>query len=177
MPTALFPAMAQAWGGATAAGWLYSAMPIGSFVTTLLSGWTKHVRRRGAAVIVAAGLWGVAIILLGHAPNLAVAMACLALAGAADMVSALFRMTIWNETIPARLRGRLAGVEMISYMTGPLLGNARAGWMASLRSVRFSITAGGWICLGGVLLCIPLLPAFWRYRPSEQTSEISEPAA
>jgi hypothetical protein len=62
-------------------------------------------------------------------------------------------------------------------MTGPLLGNARAGWMASLRSVRFSITAGGWICLGGVLLCIPLLPAFWRYRPSEQTSEISEPAA
>jgi MFS family permease len=177
MPTALFPAMAQAWGGATAAGWLYSAMPIGSFVTTLLSGWTKGVRRRGAAVIIAAGLWGVAIILLGHAPNLVVAMACLALAGAADMVSALFRMTIWNETIPARLRGRLAGVEMISYMTGPLLGNARAGWMASLRSVRFSITAGGWICLGGVLLCIPLLPAFWRYRPSEQTSEISEPAA
>ena len=177
MPTALFPAMAQSWGGATAAGWLYSAMPIGSFVTTLLSGWTKRVRRRGAAVIIAAGLWGVAIILLGHAPNLGIAMACLALAGAADMVSALFRMTIWNETIPARLRGRLAGVEMISYMTGPLLGNARAGWMASLRSVRFSITAGGWICLGGVLLCIPLLPAFWRYRPSAQTSEISEPAA
>jgi MFS family permease len=177
MPTALFPAMAQAWGGATAAGWLYSAMPIGSFVTTLLSGWTKRVRRRGAAVIIAAGLWGVAIILLGHAPSLGVAMACLALAGSADMVSALFRMTIWNETIPARLRGRLAGVEMISYMTGPLLGNARAGWMASLRSVRFSITAGGWICLGGVLLCIPLLPAFWRYRPSEQPSEISEPAA
>jgi hypothetical protein len=56
---------------------------------------------------------------------------------------------------------------MISYMTGPLLGNARAGWMASLRSARFSITAGGWICLGAVLLCIPLLPAFWRYRPTK----------
>jgi MFS family permease len=167
MPTALFPAMAQAWGGPTAAGWLYSAMPIGSLVTTLFSGWTKHVSRRGAAVIIAAAMWGVAIVALGHAPNLAAAVLCLAGAGAADMVSALFRMTIWNETIPKELRGRLAGVEMISYMTGPLLGNARAGWMAQLRSVRFSIVTGGSICIAGVLLCIPLLPAFWRYRPSE----------
>jgi MFS family permease len=176
MPTALFPAMAQAWGGPTAAGWLYAAMPIGSFVTTLLSGWTKSVRRRGAAVVVAAGLWGVAVIALGHAGSFAAAMACLVLAGASDMVSALFRMTIWNETIPAHLRGRLAGVEMISYMTGPLLGNARAGWMASLRSVRFSIVTGGWICLRGVLLCIPLLPAFWRYRPSDEAPAQPEPA-
>ena len=136
MPTALFPAMAARWGGATAAGWLYSAMSIGSLVTTLLSGWTKKVTRRGAAVILAAAAWGVAVVALGYAPNLPLAVLCLALAGAADMVSAVFRMTIWNETIPAHLRGRLAGVEMISYMTGPLLGNARAGWMASLRSVQ-----------------------------------------
>jgi MFS family permease len=91
---------------------------------------------------------------------------CLAIAGAADMMSAVFRMTIWNETIPTQLRGRLAGVEMISYMTGPLLGNARAGWMAGLRSIRFSIAGGGVICVLGVLACIPLLPAFWRYRRS-----------
>src|SRR5262249_53385275 len=96
------------------------------------------------------------------------ALACLALAGAADMVSALFRMTIWNETIPSHLRGRLAGVEMISYMTGPLLGNARAGWLATARSLQFSIVSGGVICLAGVLLCIPLLPAFWRYRPQPE---------
>jgi len=177
MPTALFPAMAQWWGGATAAGWLYSAMPIGSLVTTLFSGWTRGVRRRGAAVVAAAAAWGVAIIALGHAPSLAAAMACLALAGAADMVSGLFRMTIWNETIPTHLRGRLAGVEMISYMTGPLLGNARAGWMASLRSTRFSITAGGWLCLAGVLLCIPLLPAFWRYRPDPEPALVLDGAA
>jgi hypothetical protein len=56
---------------------------------------------------------------------------------------------------------------MISYMTGPLLGNARAGWMATLRSVPFSIVTGGVVCVAGVLACIPLLPAFWRYRPSE----------
>jgi MFS family permease len=168
MPTALFPALAQGWGGATAAGWLYAAMPIGSFVITVLSGWTKKVTRRGAAVVMAAAAWGVAVVLLGHAPNLGMALVCLVLAGAADGVSGLFRMTIWNETIPTQLRGRLAGVEMISYMTGPLLGNARAGWMASLRSTRFSITTGGWICLAAVLLCIPLLPAFWRYRPTDE---------
>jgi MFS family permease len=168
MPTALFPALAEGWGGATAAGWLYAAMPIGSFVMTVLSGWTKKMTRRGAAVVLAAGAWGVAVIALGHSPNLGMALGCLVLAGAADGVSGLFRMTIWNETIPSHLRGRLAGVEMISYMTGPLLGNARAGWMASLRSTRFSITAGGWICVGAVLLCIPLLPAFWRYRPTEE---------
>jgi MFS family permease len=150
-------------------------MPIGSLVTTLFSGWTRGVRRRGAAVVAAAAAWGVAIIALGHAPTLATAMACLALAGAADMVSGLFRMTIWNETIPPHLRGRLAGLEMISYMTGPLLGNARAGWMASVRSVPFSIVTGGVICVAAVLLCIPLLPAFWRYRPSEIA--VAEPAA
>jgi len=133
-------------------------------VTTLLSGWTGRVRRRGAAVIVAAASWGAAVVVLGHAPTLVLAVLCLALAGAADMVSGLYRMTIWNETIPAHLRGRLAGVEMISYMTGPLLGNARAGWMASRWSVPFSIVTGGGICVAAVLLCIPLLPAFWRYR-------------
>jgi len=167
MPMALFPALAQGWGGASAAGWLYAAMPLGSFVTTLFSGWSKKVSRRGAAVVIAAAGWGVAIVALGHAGSFPLAIGCLALAGAADAVSGLFRMTIWNETIPTHLRGRLAGVEMISYMTGPLLGNARAGWMAAARSTQFSIVAGGWICLAAVLLCIPLLPAFWRYRPTE----------
>jgi MFS family permease len=164
MPMALFPAVAEPWGGARAAGWLYSAMAIGSFLTTLLSGWAGRVRRAGVAVILAAAGWGVAIVGLGYAPNLLVAVLCLALAGAADMVSGLYRMTIWNETIPSHLRGRLAGVEMISYMTGPLLGNTRAGWMATVVSNRFSIVAGGLICTGTVLLCIVLLPAFWRYR-------------
>src|SRR5436190_12095780 len=65
MPVALFPAMADRWGGAFAVGWLYSAMSIGSLLTTLLSGWTKNVHRHGAAVVIAAALWGVAIIGLG----------------------------------------------------------------------------------------------------------------
>jgi MFS family permease len=166
MPMALFPAMAEPWGGAAAVGPLYSAMSIGSLIITVFSGWTSKVSRHGAAVVIAAAVWGLAIIALGYAPSLAAALICLGAAGAADMVSGLFRSTMWNETIPTHLRGRLAGVEMLSYMTGPLLGNARAGWMAEAASNRFSIVAGGIACVVGVLLCIPLLPAFWRYRRS-----------
>jgi len=173
MPMALFPAMAESWGGARAAGWLYSGMSIGSLIANLFSGWSKKVERQGAAVVLAAAVWGVAIVALGYAPNLPMAVLCLAFAGAADMVSAIFRMSIWNETIPAQLRGRLAGVEMISYMTGPLLGNARAGWMASLRSVAFSITGGGVVCVACVLACIPLLPGFWRYRRAPLAGDVS----
>ncbi len=164
MPMALFPAMAAPWGGARAAGWLYAAMPMGALVVSLVSGRAGRVRRHGAAVVVAAALWGVAIVALGYARSLGAAVVLLALAGAADMVSALYRMTIWNQTIPDALRGRLAGVEMISYSTGPLLGNARAGWLAGAVSLRFSIVSGGWLCIAGVLLCVPLLPGFWRYR-------------
>jgi hypothetical protein len=97
------------------------------------------------------------------------------LAGAADMVSGIFRSTIWNQTIPDHLRGRLAGVEMISYMTGPLLGNARAGSLASLTSDTFAIVSGGVLCVVGVVACIPLLPAFWRYESAAQPSRLAEP--
>jgi hypothetical protein len=164
MPMALFPAMSVNWGGAAAAGSLYSAMSVGSLLTALLSGWTLRIQRHGAAVVVAAALWGFAIVGFGFSRSLLVAFVCLAAAGAADAVSGLFRMTIWNETIPGDLRGRLAGVEMISYLSGPLLGNARAGWVASLTSNAMSVVSGGIICVAGVLLCVPLLPAFWMYR-------------
>jgi MFS family permease len=170
MPMALFPHMGERWGGASAAGWLYSAMALGSLVMTLFSGWASRVNRQGAAVVWAAALWGAAIIALGFAPSLPIAVACLALAGAADMVSGLFRMTIWNQTIPDTLRGRLAGVEMISYMTGPLLGNARAGIVAASFGDAASIISGGALCVLGVLACIPLLPGFIRYVKAEPPS-------
>src|SRR5262249_10803711 len=87
MPMALFPAMASVWGGAKAAGWLYSAMSFGSLFTTAFSGWTSKVIRHGAAVVIAAAVWGAAIVMVGFAPSLSVAVFCLALAGAADSVS------------------------------------------------------------------------------------------
>ncbi len=172
MPMALFPAMGQAWGGPATVGYLYSALSFGSLFTAVFSGWTSKVRRHGAGVIVAAACWGAAIVVLGFSPNLMGALLCLAAAGAADSVSTVFRGTIWNETIPSELRGRLAGVEMISYLSGPLLGNARAGWVASISSNAFSVISGGVICLVGVLLCIPLLPAFWRYRANRMTVSV-----
>ena len=177
MPMALFPGMGQRWGGASATGWLYSGMAIGSLVMTLVSGWTSRVRRQGAAVVWAAATWGVAVIALGYVHSLPLAVGCLALAGAADMLSGLFRMTIWNQTIPDSLRGRLAGVEMISYMTGPLLGNARAGFVAASVSEQFSIVSGGLLCVLGVLACVPLLPGFMRYEKGEPKSVVAPPAA
>ncbi len=167
MPVAVFPALAARWGGAGAAGYLYSAMSVGGLAVTLLSAWTRGVKRRGAAVVIAAALWGLAIIGLGYASSLPVALLCLALAGGADMVSGLFRMTIWNETIPSELRGRMAGIEQLSYMTGPLLGNARAGFMAERVGLGRSIRLGGLVCVACVVACVPLLPAFWRYRRTE----------
>lgn len=167
MPVAVFPALAEELGGTVTVGFLYSAMSVGALLVTLFSAWTRNFERRGAAVVVAAALWGVAIVALGFAETLPVAIACLVLAGAADMVSALFRMTIWNETIPTTLRGRMASIEQLSYMTGPLLGNARAGFMAEQMGLARSIVAGGVICVVGVTLCVPALPAFWRYRKSD----------
>ena len=89
------------------------------------------------------------------------------MAGAADMVSGLFRMTIWNETIPSHLRGRMAAIELLSYVTGPNLGNTRAGFMAERFGPARSIVIGGLVCVVGVLACVPLLPGFWRYRKAE----------
>jgi MFS family permease len=168
MPMALFPAMAADWGGAKAAGWLYAAIPAGSLVVSLFSGWTQNIHRRGAAVILAATAWGIAIVALAFAHSLELAVVCLVLAGASDMISAVFRSAIWNETIPASRRGRLASIEMLSYMSGPMLGNARAGYMASLTSNFFSIFSGGIICILATLSCIWLLPKFWSYDSAQQ---------
>ncbi|HEY9843244.1 MAG TPA: MFS transporter [Candidatus Obscuribacterales bacterium] len=163
-PTALFPVMAKGWGGAHAAGLLYAAMSVGALAISLVSGRLHRIRRHGAAVIFGAGLWGLAVIGLGFAPGLWWAFALLVLAGAADMVSGLFRSVIWNETIPNSMRGRLSGIEMISYLTGPLLGNLRAGIMAEQFGTALAIWSGGLICTFGVILCAFLLPAFWQYK-------------
>ena len=163
-PIALFPAMAAADGRTAAVGWLLSAMSVGALVIGIFSGWTSRVVRHGRAVVLAAAVWALGIVALGFAPSLMFALLCLAVAGAADMVSGVFRGTIWNETIPNTLRGRLAGIEMISYLTGPLIGNARAGFMADAWGVSASIWVGGMVCLVGVIATGFVLPSFWRYR-------------
>lgn len=174
MPNALFPAFAQEFGGPGVLGLLYAAPSAGSLVATATSGWTRHVHRHGLGVIVAATVWGLGILLLGLAQSLPLALGALALAGAADMVSGIFRSTIWNQTIPDRLRGRLAGIEQVSYSTGPLLGDLEAGVVGALAGVRVSIVSGGVLCIAGVGVAALLLPAFRRY---DARTFVPEPAA
>ena len=162
MPMALFPAMAESYGGASV-GLLYASPAVGAFLASLTSGWSVKVHRHGLAVALAAGVWGLAIIGFGFARSLWLALFCLAVAGGADMVSGLFRLTIWNQTIPDHLRGRLAGIEIVSYTTGPLLGNAEAGIVASLFSIRTSVVSGGVLCVVGTALLALILPAFRDY--------------
>jgi MFS family permease len=163
MPLALFPALAERLGGPGALGLLYAAPSVGSLVVTLTSGWTALVRRHGVAIMVAAAGWGAAILALGLTHSLALALPALAVAGGADMVSGIFRSAIWNETIPDRLRGRLAGIEQVSYSVGPLLGNLEAGAVAALAGLRFSIVSGGILCIFGVAVAALVLPGFRRY--------------
>jgi MFS family permease len=177
MPEALFPAFAlELGGGATLLGFLYAAPAVGSLLATATSGWVKQVHRHGLAVCIAAAGWGVGIVVVGFAPGPALALAGLAAAGFADMVSGIFRGTIWNQTIPDRLRGRLAGIEQVSYSSGPTLGNVEAGVVASLTSVRVSIVSGGVLCIAGVAVFAALLPAFRRYDNRSDQPPLGSPA-
>jgi MFS family permease len=163
MPMALFPALAESYGGGAVVGLLYAAPSAGAVLLLAVSGWTARVHHHGRAVVLAACGWGVAIAAFGLAQTLPLALACLALAGGADAISGVFRATIWNETIPDRLRGRLAGLEMISWSSGPLLGNAEAGAAAALVGVRASVVAGGALCVVGCGAVTAALPRLWAY--------------
>ena len=164
MPVVLFPALAEkVLGHPELLGLLYSAETVGSLLATATSGWALRVHHHGRAVVLAALVYGAAIGLVGVAPGIGAAVGLLALAGGADMISALFRSTIWNQTIPNRMRGRLAGIEMLSYSLGPLGGQVRAGLVADLWSVRGSIASGGALCVVGVVGSAVWLRDFWGY--------------
>jgi MFS family permease len=163
IPTALFPAVAERYGGAGVLGLLHAAPSVGSLLAAATSGWTGRIHRHGRAVLWAAGAYGVAVVGFGLAGELLPALCLLAAAGAADMVSGLFRMTIWNQVAPDEMRGRLAGIELISYSTGPLLGGAESGALAALTSVRTAIVSGGALCALGTAVLALVLPRFTAY--------------
>ncbi|MBA3334425.1 MAG: MFS transporter [Acidobacteria bacterium] len=166
MPTALFPAIASNFGAETV-GLFYAAPAVGALVATLTSGWTKKINRHGLFVAIAAALWGVSIIVFGFSTNVYAALFFLALAGGFDMISGIFRFVMWNQTIPNHLRGRLAGLEMISYTSGPKLGDTEAGIVASLFSVKASVVSGGILCVVGTGILSLLLPQFITYDGRE----------
>jgi MFS family permease len=163
MPTALFPAMAPHYGGPSVLGLLYAAPAVGSLIAGATSGWASRVHRHGRAIIFAAAGWGAAIALFGLVEWLPAALFFLAMAGAADEISGIFRGTIWNQTIPDSLRGRLAAIEMLSYASGPSLGNLESGGVASLVGVRATVISGGVLCVASVVLLALALPAFRAY--------------
>jgi MFS family permease len=171
MPMALFPQIASGLGGPAVLGLLYTAPSVGSLLATVTSGWTRSVRRYGRAIVCAAAAWGVAIVAFGIAPSLWIALVALAAAGAADMISGLFRTTLWNQTIPDAMRGRLAGIEMISYSSGPALGNLESGVVGSIAGVRASVVSGGLLCVIGTVALGALLPQFWRFRATRAAAE------
>ncbi len=165
-PNALFPFMAVTLHAPWAVGLMFAAPSAGALAASATSGWMSRVQRHGRAIALAAGGWGLAITGFGLAPDIGIALACLTAAGGADMLSGIFRETLWNQTIPDSLRGRLAGVELLSYSVGPSAGQLRAGGVAALTTTRFSLWSGGLLCVGGVGLVCLALPGFTAYQVS-----------
>ena len=174
MPNALFPFWADQLDAKWSLGLLYAAGTIGSVLVTLTSGWIANYRWHGRAVIWAAIGWGGAIAISGLVQSVWLVLFFLAAAGASDMVSALFRSAIWNQTIPDELRGRLAGIEMISYSVGPLTGQMRAAMVATATSLSISVTSGGLMCVIFVAVLASFLPTFRRYDVETNEFAISE---
>lgn len=167
MPKALFPALAVAFGAASSVGLFYSAIAVGALVATFTSGWAQWVHRHGLMVTFAAAGWGAAITAFGFSTSLYVALFFLAVAGYFDMISGIFRQTIWNQTVPDHFRGRLAGIEMISFLTGPMLGDAESGVVAYFTDVKTSIVSGGILTIIGTVVLAILLPKFITYDGRE----------
>ena len=169
MPRALFPVLAHDiyGGGAQTAGAMYSALAAGALVGALFSGWFRRVRRQGLAVLVAIVAWGAAITLLGLTRQLALGLLMLAAAGAADMVSAVFRSAILQAAAPDELRGRLGGVFIVVVAGGPRLGDGRAGLGATLVGPQGAIVAGGLVVIGLTAACAAAVPSFRRYDVGE----------
>jgi MFS family permease len=165
MPSALFPQLGTEvfGGGAQTVGLLYAAPGAGALIAALFSGWVPRVRRQGLAVIIAVILWGAAIAAFGFTESLPLALVLLALAGAADVVSAVFRNTILQLSVPDTFRGRLSGVHIAVVAGGPRLGDAEAGAVAALTTPQISVISGGLACIAGALVIARLVPEFVRY--------------
>jgi MFS family permease len=167
MPRALFPELGTRvfGGGAATVGLLYAAPGAGALLGALGSGWVGRIQRQGYAVLVAVALWGAAIAGFGFSPWLWLGLALLAVAGAADVISAVFRNTILQLSVPDRLRGRLSAVHIAVVAGGPRLGDTESGAVSALIGARASVVSGGLACLAGVGVIARLMPALARWRP------------
>jgi MFS family permease len=172
MPRVLFPVLArtQFGGGPELAGFLFAAVSAGAVIAALTSGWVHRVVRQGLAIVVSIVVWGLAIAAFGLVGDrIAIALLCLAVAGGADVISAVFRSTILQATVPDSLRGRMSGIHIAVVAGGPRIGDLEGGLVASVFTPTVSVVSGGVICVVGVLVYAALVPAFARYRVGDAT--------
>ncbi len=172
LPVALYPAFVLdvLHESPAVLGLLYSSEALGALLVALFSGRAKHVRRQGLVTIVACVCWGAAIVGFGFAASLWAALLFLMLGSAADMVSGLYRDAILKTVTPDEMRGRLEGIGLAVVGTGPSLGNAEAGLLAAVTSVRFSVVSGGIACMVGAGLLALALPRYRRYDAAQPTA-------
>jgi MFS family permease len=168
MPKALFPAVADdRWGGQV--GPLYAAIAIGAIAAGMASGWVGRVVRQGRALTLAVVGWGIAVALAGLAGQLWLAVALLALAGAADFVSGVYRLTILQSYGSDEFRGRLQGILVVVSAGGPRLGDLRAGATAEATGTLLAWVGGGLLCAVLVLVAGLLVRPFWEYRTGSES--------
>jgi MFS family permease len=169
MPRALFPALAATryGGGVRVLGLLYAAPGAGALLGALTTGWVSRIKRQGLAVIVAVIVWGVAITCFGLVPWLPVALALLAVAGWADVISAVFRNTIIQLAVPDALRGRLSGLQIAVVTGGPRIGDLESGAVAAGFGDTVSVVSGGLACVAGALVLARMLPGFRHQRSGD----------
>jgi MFS family permease len=182
MPRALFPEMAERTfgdppGGGVALGWLFAAIPIGAFVCGLVSGWFSRITRHGMAVVFAVCAWGVAIAGFGVAHSLWVAAVCLGLAGAADMVSMVFRGSILQSAATDEMRGRMQGVFTVVVAGGPRIADTLHGVFGAAVGTTATVAGGGVLVVVLAVVAAALLPAFRRYRAPSETDAQDAAAA
>lgn len=162
-PVALYPALATFFQKENSVGMLYAFPSIGALLMTLTSRWTLSCKRYGVFIICAGALWSLSLVFVGVTSSFKWILFGLFCAGYFDMVSGVFRMTLWNETIPETIRGRIAGFEMISYTSGPLLGNALLGFLADQVGIQTALFWGAICSLGLLALFNFCIPALWHY--------------
>jgi len=173
MPVALFPALnAQRFGGSPQTlGLLTAALAVGGILGSALSGPVSHVHRHGRAMLVATVFWGLGLVGLGLVDGLAASLACLIVAGTADVLSVVFRTSLIQLATPDRYRGRVSAVEYVVGAGAPELGNFRAGVLGSLYGPGAAAAIGGVSCLAGTALITLTIPALSRFRtPREEVS-------
>lgn len=163
-PVALYPALAAAFNQEKSVGLLYAIPSFGALLMTLTSRWTLSIKRYGVFIICAGALWSLSLVFLGVASSFYWILVSLLFAGFFDMVSGVFRMSLWNETIPESIRGRIAGFEMISYMSGPLLGNALLGFLADRVGIQSALFYGALCSLGLLVLFNFSIPSLWKFQ-------------